>query len=336
MSGYTPRMSHVAKKSILLIVVVALVTAFTIYLVPQALAAKNPPTVSLTTSSVNVSKGSSVNLVAKVRNGVKGQKLVLQQLNSGKWKKAKAVKLAEGGKLEKVSFKINAAKTGTLTFRAKVAKKGATSAAKSKIRSVVVSKAGSNSSAKPNVSIVDYGFGQSGRSATAVVIVTNNSKASVGQYVTATVNFMDASGRVIATEDQVEQFNWVGQKLVLPVWTYPIDPDVTISDVDPYVSISDYSRDPALPKLPVVRSTDIVPEPYGDDFTVNFSFTNKSSKAIDGLRVGVVCYDSRGRINGGDSIFPRMAPPQRTIVFSTSMLDVSSQPSYCDAYLNYS
>ena len=52
----------------------------------------------------------------------------------------------------------------------------------------------------------------------AIVIVTTETKESVGEFVTAWVNFLDPAETILKTEEQVESFAWVNQRVVLPVW----------------------------------------------------------------------------------------------------------------------
>lgn len=185
----------------------------------------------------------------------------------------------------------------------------------------------------PAVEIVDSGFGQEGDYVRGVVVVTNDDERAVGEFVTASVNFLDTEGRIISTEEQVETFHWVGQELVLPILAVVDQPGVTVATMEPSVSISDYGSDPSLEPLPVLEATEISLNEYGEHIA-SFEFTNETGEDLDGLRIGVVCRDESGNINGGNSAYPNLAPAGRTIRIDADVT-VSEQPASCNAHLNY-
>lgn len=191
-----------------------------------------------------------------------------------------------------------------------------------------------NQEEEPTVEIVDSGFGQGERTAQAIVIATNSSEAAVGEFVTVSVNFLDAEGGIIATEEQVEVFEWVGQELVLPVWLgSTATVDATVASVEPSVAISDYGgENSSNAPLPILEATEVTQG--GSSYTASFEFTNETAADIENLRVGVVCYDATGQINGGGSDYPNLAPAGGTIAFDASVT-VSGQPDSCKAHLNY-
>lgn len=76
---------------------------------------------------------------------------------------------------------------------------------------------------KSGVEIIDSGFGQKPGSAMAVVIAKSINGTLAGHYVTATVNFLDESGAILSTEEQIEILSWDDQELVLPVTYYKPD-----------------------------------------------------------------------------------------------------------------
>lgn len=185
----------------------------------------------------------------------------------------------------------------------------------------------------PAVEIVDSGFGQEGDYVQGIVVVTNTGEGSVGEFVTASVNFLDAEGGIISTEEQVESFNWVGQELVLPILSSTGQPDVTVASMEPSVSLSDYGSESGRAPLPVLQATEITPGRFGG-YTASFEFTNETGEDLESLRVGVVCSDEAGEIIGGNSTYPNLAPAGGTIRVDTDVT-VSEQPASCDAYLNY-
>lgn len=186
----------------------------------------------------------------------------------------------------------------------------------------------------PAVEIVDSGFGQNGTFTQGVVIVTSTGERSVGEFVTVSVNFLGTEGEILSTEEQVESFNWVGQELVLPISFLTDRSDVTVASMDPSVTLSDYGGgNSGRAPLPVLEATEITPSQSGE-YIASFEFTNETGEDLEGLRVGTVCRDETGEINGGTSTYPSLAPAGRTIRIDANVT-VSGQPASCDAYLNY-
>lgn len=189
---------------------------------------------------------------------------------------------------------------------------------------------------EPSTAIVDAGFGATDDAAQAMIVVTTTDANAIGESVTVTVNFLDKEGQILATEEQVESFNWVGQELAMPVWLYledlPGNPQ--IASIDPSVSVSDYGmKDEPQAPLPVLDSTEIRKGPYGDT-VASFAFTNDSSEELTDLRVGVVCYNPAGKIVGGTSTYPELAPAGKTIRIDADVT-VTGKPSTCKAFVNY-
>ena len=197
-------------------------------------------------------------------------------------------------------------------------------------------KASSDSEAeRPTVKIMDFGLGQAESDAHGIVIVTTDSKSAIGESVTVTANFLDADGEIIATEEQTEGFNWVGQELVLPIWLYLDDkPDLKIASIDPSVTLSDYGTTGVEKEpLPVLEATDVRKAEFGG-YMASFNFTNKSDDDLADLRVGIVCFDGASKIVGGTSTYPELAPAGKTIRIDAEPT-VSGKPTSCKAYMNY-
>lgn len=185
-----------------------------------------------------------------------------------------------------------------------------------------------------SVDLVASGFGQSDAYVQGIAIVTTRSKASVGRFVTVSANFLDKSGAIIGTEEQVESFSWVGQQLVLPIWLDLSDKrSAKVAKIDPRVSISDYGDDAsAKPALPILKSTQVKKVRF-QGTTASFAFKNDSDTDLKHLRVGVVCYKG-GRIIGGKSTYPDLAPAHQTIRIDTDVV-TTGKPKTCKAFLNY-
>jgi hypothetical protein len=187
---------------------------------------------------------------------------------------------------------------------------------------------------EPSVELVASGFGQDGEYVQGIVVVTTDSAASVGEFVTASVNFLDAAGGILATEDQVESFSWVGQQLVLPVWLdLSDDPTADAASIDVSLSISDHGPTDPRPELPVLESTGVTANEYGG-FTASFLLTNGTAGDLTDPRVGVVCYDSGGTIIGGTSLFPELVAAGKTVRIDPRVV-VSGEPTTCKAFPNY-
>lgn len=202
-------------------------------------------------------------------------------------------------------------------------------------------KSGEKASAEgdaPTVRLVESGFGQDGNYAQGIAVVTADNPASVGEGVTASANFMDAEGRIIATEEQIESFSWPNQQLVLPIWLDLSNspPNTKVASVDVSVSISNYGTGKVKDRkpLPVMESDEIRPNQYGG-FIAAFTFTNDTEQDLTDLRVGVVCYDAAGAIIGGSAVYPNLAPVGKPIRIETTTLTVSGEPKACKAYPNY-
>ena len=187
---------------------------------------------------------------------------------------------------------------------------------------------------KPTVEIVDSGFGQSEYTTEAIVIVTTNSEAALGESVTVSVNFLDAGGQILATAEQIESFNWVGQQLVLPVTPSDLAENAKVASIEPSASLSDYGMgQEAKAPLPVLESTEIKKGEFGG-YTASFAFTNETDSDLKSLRVGVACYDTANGIIGGTSTYPELAPAGKTIRISADPT-VASKPASCKAFVNY-
>ena len=200
--------------------------------------------------------------------------------------------------------------------------------------SVAKSDSSSNDS-KPSVKLIAQGFGQSDEYATGIAIVTTDSKASVGESVTVSANLMDANGQILATEEQVEQFNWVGQQLVLPIsFDLSNQPHAKATKIEASASISDYgSGSEAKAPLPTLNAAQVKKGEYGG-WTATFAFQNTTSSALKDMRVGIACYNKAGSINGGSSEYPSLAPAGATIRIDSDVT-TSGMPATCKAFPNY-
>jgi hypothetical protein len=193
----------------------------------------------------------------------------------------------------------------------------------------------SSDDSKPSVKLVAQGFGQADEYPTGIAIVTTDSKASIGESVTVSANLLDAKGQILATEEQVEQFNWVGQQLVLPIsFDLSNQPHAKAAKIEASASISNYGMDSEeKAPLPKLKSAEVKKSEYGG-WTASFAFKNTTEGALKDMRVGIVCYDKAGSIIGGSSEYPSLAAPGATIRIDSDVT-TSGMPADCTAFPNY-
>lgn len=193
----------------------------------------------------------------------------------------------------------------------------------------------SASDSAPTVELVASGFGQRGEYVQGIAVVTTDNPQSVGEFVTASANFLDDAGNIIATEEQVESFSWVGQELVLPIWLDLSNrPGVTVDGIDVSVTISDHGpgTEPQAP-LDTVDSTEVVATQFSGPAAV-FTLTNTTDSDLENLRLGVVCYDAAGTIIGGGSDYPELIAAGKSARVE-SRITTSGEPASCTAFPNY-
>jgi hypothetical protein len=193
----------------------------------------------------------------------------------------------------------------------------------------------SSDDSEPSVKLVAQGFGQADEYATGIAIVTTDSKASMGESVTVSANLLDAKGQILATEEQVEQFNWVGQQLVLPIsFDLSNQPQAKGTKIEASASISDYGMGgEEKAALPTLNSVGVKQGEYGGS-TATFAFKNTTQDALKDMRVGIVCYNKADAIIGGSSEYPSLAAPGATIRIDSDVT-TSAMPAKCKAFPNY-
>ncbi|WP_207085104.1 hypothetical protein [Nocardioides sp. S5] len=179
-----------------------------------------------------------------------------------------------------------------------------------------------------SVEVVETGFGQRDEYVQGIAVVT---AGPVGEFVTVSMNFLDESGQVVATEEQVENVAREGDELVLPVWLSLDDPKVKIASVEATASISDYgSAEEDYPDLGTYETTEITQ----DGYTAKFRLINPTDETVESARVGVVCYNAGGDIIGGGSDYPDLWPANGEIVVEAS-ITTSGKPAKCIAHARH-
>lgn len=191
----------------------------------------------------------------------------------------------------------------------------------------------SNIAATTNgVELVDAGFGQRNQHVRGIAIVTTDDDRAVGEFVTVSMNFLDASGAIVGTAEQVESFAWAGQHLVLPIWLDLGDtPGVEVADVDTSISLSDYGR--SRDKVDPLEPVDARELRSGQDVvtTAVFEVANPTDSDIDSARIGIVCRDADGVIVGGDSSYPNLIAAGKSVLVESDVL-TTGEPTTCVAY----
>lgn len=147
-----------------------------------------------------------------------------------------------------------------------------------------------------------------GRRSRGIAVVTADNPESVGEFVTASANFLDHKGDILATEEQVESPSWVGQELVLPIWLdLSQRPEAKVASIDVSVAISDHGpAKESREKLEPVEASELTTNQFGKPAAA-FTLTNDTSTELQDFRVGVVCYDPTEQIIGGGSDYPELS-----------------------------
>lgn len=190
----------------------------------------------------------------------------------------------------------------------------------------------------PAAEIVDYAFTQDGEYIKGIALVRANSEDAVGKFVTLSYNVLDAGGQILATEEQIETFSWVGQEVGFPFFvSLDATPKAKAASVDPALSVGDDSFGEEYDaELPVLDAQSVLKDKYGNGYTVSFGFTNETSEALEGLRVAAVCFNKAGKIIGGDTTYPDAAPGRAIRIDIEYLMTVNDQkPVTCKGYLNY-
>lgn len=179
--------------------------------------------------------------------------------------------------------------------------------------------------------LLESGFGQGDSEYVWVTALVENKSNHVGQTVTVSFNIKNESGEVVATTDQVESFSWPGQKLAVGTQA-DLDPGVRAASVEATLLVEDENTfgTEATDDLGTATA-DIVKSEYGD-VEARYTVKNPTSKPLKDPRIGVICKDKAGKVNGGGSDYPTLVPPSGEIKVETSLI-VSAKPGTCTAYI---
>lgn len=183
---------------------------------------------------------------------------------------------------------------------------------------------------KDQGTILESGFGQDGEYVWVTALVKNKSDHG-GQTVTVSFNLKDATGKVIATETQVESFTGPGQRVGVGTQV-SLDPGAKAESMDATLLVEDETtfEESDLEFDPVVAQ--VHKDEYGG-VTARFPIKNPSSDPLQDLRIGIICKDKAGKIDGGGVEFPDLVPPSGEIVADSHIL-TSGVPASCTAYIS--
>ena len=155
----------------------------------------------------------------------------------------------------------------------------------------------------PRATLVDTGFGQRDEYAWVTSLVQNQSADNVSHFVTVQFNLYDKSGELIASTDQVESFSSADQTMA--IGTQVDVPDKKkVAKVEATLAVGDETGGDGedAPEIKTGK-VKVVKDEYGT--TVGrFEVYNSTKEALKSVRVGVICYDAKDRVNGGGSAYP--------------------------------
>lgn len=180
------------------------------------------------------------------------------------------------------------------------------------------------------IEVIDYGFGQNDNSAEAIVIVEGTVSGQTAELVTASVNFLDADGVILATETGKQYLKWDGHQLAIPVTSYGISPGA-VASIDPTVVVTDHAM-PGLDvdEIPAVESVEIA-DGFAGDYMATFMLTNNTETDWMDITVGVACYGESEEIIGGGGHYPGPLLAGKSIRMETNVT-TSAKPSSCKAF----
>lgn len=190
---------------------------------------------------------------------------------------------------------------------------------------------GTAQSAAPGLpTILSSGFGQQDEYSWITAVVKND-KGAEGHFVTVHFNIFDKAGALIASESQTESFNRPGETLAIGTQV-TIDGGAKVGKVEPTVVVGTTTDAKPFPEVKT-SSPKIGTQEYAKDrYTVTFTVTNPLAEPLKGIRVGVACFDSAGKVVGGSSEYPDVVPANGPAVVKSDVI-VSAKPAKCTAYV---
>ena len=184
--------------------------------------------------------------------------------------------------------------------------------------------------AGPGAKLLKTGFGQRDEYAWVTSLVENQSADNIGRFVTVQFNVFDKDGDLIASTEQVEEFSRDDQRMALGTQV-DIPDKKKAAKVEATLAVGDDSGGSTDPK-PEIKTGKVkfVEDEYGET-TARFEVYNSSKEALKDVRVGVICYGTKDRVNGGGSDYPELIPPSGKVLSKTYVI-VSGKTDRCEAY----
>lgn len=188
----------------------------------------------------------------------------------------------------------------------------------------------SGDKAGPGTKMLETGFGQDGEYAWVTSLVQNQSADNIGHFVTVQFNAYDKGGELIESTEQVESFSRADQKMALGT-QIDVEDKKKVAKVEATLVVGDETGGGSEPS-PEIKTgkVKVVEDEYGGTIA-RFEVYNPTKEALKNVRIGVICYDTRDRVNGGGSDYPELIPPSGKVLSKTSLI-VSGKTDRCEAY----
>lgn len=181
---------------------------------------------------------------------------------------------------------------------------------------------------KPGAKLEKTGIGRDGDYGWVSAIVSNTSSENVGRFVTVQFNMMDAKGKLVASQDQVEAFTSETQTLAIGTQVELVDKP-KITKVEATLGLGDKASTDDMPNLSVGKVK--VKQTEYEGRQASFEVKNPAPTAQKSARIGVVCLNKSGKIIGGGSDYPDLIPAKGHVLVEASVI-TSGKPSHCEAY----
>ena len=177
--------------------------------------------------------------------------------------------------------------------------------------------------------LMEAGFGQDDFEIKAVALVKNTSN-QVGQFVTVHFNVLDATGAIIASGKQVEQFSRPGQVIPIVADIFDVPDGAKAAKIEPTLLVDPQGENKEPFPLIPVGQVKLVGNDSGTGWYGRVEVSNPTAEPIDSARVFAICHDAAGKVIGGGSDFPLVPPSGKAL--SELDLTVSGTPASCTAY----
>jgi hypothetical protein len=178
--------------------------------------------------------------------------------------------------------------------------------------------------AEPTFEITESGFAQDEWGVWATSMVHN--VGGPGAFATVTFNVFDANNQLLATMEQVEQL--VSEEGWTAIGTSTELEGVQVARVEAHLAVEDFglSDEDPLPDLPPFDGA------MAGDSKASFVLNNDTGEDWANLRVGIICRDDAGTIQGGGVDYPTSVPAGTQYMIQDSTLIYSASATSCTAY----